>query len=405
MKVLRPLKTLAVLCTVSVIWTACQKEISGTNEEKQQVSRNSGVLPDDPELVRKVPVLMSAGFAMNNEPVSRTRRDKDGDGIPDIKDACPNQKETFNGYQDTDGCPDTVPTTTDSDGDGIPDASDACPTQAENLNGYQDTDGCPDTVPDTDGDGIDDLHDACSTQPETFNGYQDTDGCPDSVIIIPPVTIPTSFQLVTPPVGNQGNEGSCVPFAIAYAARSIEQYYTTNATNYQSDLNVFSPEYVYNQTKFGDCATGTSITAVMDLIKNQGVSSWQAMPYSDLNGCSLQPDAYQISNASAYKISSYVTIPNADQTAIKTMIASRHPIIITLIADDSFVNAGPGFVWRSYSGSGSLPHTIIICGYDDLKHAYKVMNSWGTSWGDAGFSWIDYDFFLQKSSYNTYAIQ
>jgi len=70
-----------------------------------------------------------------------------------------------------------------------------------------------------------------------------------------------------------------------------------------------------------------------------------------------------------------------------------------------FVNAGPGFVWRSYSGSGSLPHTIIICGYDDLKHAYKVMNSWGTSWGDAGFSWIDYDFFLQKSSYNTYAIQ
>ncbi len=31
--------------------------------------------------------------------------DTDGDGIPDIKDQCPLVKETFNGYQDEDGCP------------------------------------------------------------------------------------------------------------------------------------------------------------------------------------------------------------------------------------------------------------------------------------------------------------
>ena len=35
----------------------------------------------------------------------------------------------------------------DSDGDGIPDINDACPTQAENINSYQDSDGCPDTKP------------------------------------------------------------------------------------------------------------------------------------------------------------------------------------------------------------------------------------------------------------------
>lgn len=409
MKVIHPVKALAVLCAVAMLWTACQKEVSTAGDEKlekQQTPRLSGVVPDDPELVRKVPVLMSEGFALEYASLKGgARRDRDGDGIPDNVDACPTQKETVNGYQDTDGCPDTVPTVTDSDGDGIPNTSDACPEQAENFNGYQDTDGCPDTVPDTDGDGIDDLRDACPTQPETFNGYEDTDGCPDTIITIPPTTIPASFQLVTPPVGSQGNEGSCVPFAIAYAARSIEQYYKTNATSYSFDLNIFSPEYVYNQTKFSDCGTGTSITTVLDLIKNQGVSSWQSMPYSDVNGCSLQPDASQVANASAYKISSYVTIPNADQVAIKTMIASKHPVIITLIADDSFVNAGPGFIWKSYSGSGSLPHTIIICGYDDSKHAYKVMNSWNTTWGDAGFSWIDYDFLPQKSSFYTYAIQ
>ena len=32
--------------------------------------------------------------------------DSDGDGIPDNIDKCPNQRETFNGYKDDDGCPD-----------------------------------------------------------------------------------------------------------------------------------------------------------------------------------------------------------------------------------------------------------------------------------------------------------
>lgn len=35
----------------------------------------------------------------------------------------------------------------DSDHDGIVDADDACPASAENFNGYQDGDGCADTVP------------------------------------------------------------------------------------------------------------------------------------------------------------------------------------------------------------------------------------------------------------------
>jgi len=36
--------------------------------------------------------------------------DRDGDGIPDAKDKCPDEPETMNSYQDEDGCPDTIPT-------------------------------------------------------------------------------------------------------------------------------------------------------------------------------------------------------------------------------------------------------------------------------------------------------
>jgi len=99
--------------------------------------------------------------------------DNDGDGIPDVSDSCPNEPEDKDNYQDDDGCPDR-----DNDGDGIPDVTDKCPNDKEDFDGFQDDDGCPDE--DNDGDGFPDKTDKCPNQPETVNGYQDDDGCPDS---------------------------------------------------------------------------------------------------------------------------------------------------------------------------------------------------------------------------------
>lgn len=78
-----------------------------------------------------------------------TLPDLDGDGIPDSTDLCDFTPERYNGFQDTDGCPDDNPVgfvslTTDLDGDGIVDGDDLCPSQPENFNTIQDGDGCPD---------------------------------------------------------------------------------------------------------------------------------------------------------------------------------------------------------------------------------------------------------------------
>jgi hypothetical protein len=117
------------------------------------------------------------------DPLPPGSADADGDGIVNSADACVNEPETFNNYNDSDGCPDTPPSTpTDTDRDGIPDTNDSCPTQPETQNGYQDSDGCPDTPPaptDGDRDGIPDSQDACPAGAEVVNNYQDSDGCPD----------------------------------------------------------------------------------------------------------------------------------------------------------------------------------------------------------------------------------
>jgi len=104
--------------------------------------------------------------------VSSLSTDRDGDGITDDIDQCPDVAEDPDGFQDQDGCPDY-----DNDNDGIYDNQDKCPNDPEDRDGHNDMDGCPDN--DNDKDGIPDVVDNCPTKPETKNGYKDSDGCPD----------------------------------------------------------------------------------------------------------------------------------------------------------------------------------------------------------------------------------
>jgi OOP family OmpA-OmpF porin len=102
--------------------------------------------------------------------------DRDGDGIKDDVDQCPDEPEDKDGFKDTDGCPDP-----DNDNDGILDVDDRCINDPEDRDGDRDWDGCPEfTDGDRDGDGIMDSKDKCPDDPEDKDGFQDEDGCPEA---------------------------------------------------------------------------------------------------------------------------------------------------------------------------------------------------------------------------------
>jgi len=90
-------------------------------------------------------------------PVVEPPKDRDGDGVLDVDDKCPDVA----GLASLQGCP-------DRDGDGIADADDKCP-DVPGVARYQ---GCP--IPDTDKDGINDEVDKCPTVP----GIARYQGCP-----------------------------------------------------------------------------------------------------------------------------------------------------------------------------------------------------------------------------------
>lgn len=119
------------------------------------------------------------GFVEDEPPPPPKVGDRDGDGMLDNVDKCPDEPENYQGFEDADGCPDDP----DTDGDGIADSKDTCVLVPEDKDAYLDDDGCPeldndlDTVPDeADKDAA---GKSCANDPEDPDGFEDADGCPE----------------------------------------------------------------------------------------------------------------------------------------------------------------------------------------------------------------------------------
>ena len=125
-------------------------------------------------------------------PAAPPPADRDGDGVPDTADACPDVAGPRTDDPKTNGCP------PDRDGDGVLDAVDACPDVPGIRTDDPKTNGCPS---DRDKDGVPDTVDACpdvagvATQDPKTNGCpadRDKDGVPDAADACPDVPGPAS---------------------------------------------------------------------------------------------------------------------------------------------------------------------------------------------------------------------
>lgn len=111
-------------------------------------------------------------------PAIEARSDRDGDGIDDAHDACPEVRGLRSADPRRNGCPAPLPPipAIDSDGDGIDDADDACPDVRGPRSADRATSGCP---RDADRDGIVDEEDACPAEPGMKTADPRTNGCAD----------------------------------------------------------------------------------------------------------------------------------------------------------------------------------------------------------------------------------
>ena len=89
--------------------------------------------------------MLGSTLSISISPVlAATDLDIDNDGVLDDVDSCPRLHEDY--FGEIDGCPSRNLTWVDSDSDSIPDNIDQCIFSQEIFNGFEDTDGCPDNI-------------------------------------------------------------------------------------------------------------------------------------------------------------------------------------------------------------------------------------------------------------------
>jgi hypothetical protein len=199
-----------------------------------------------------------------------------------------------------------------------------------------------------------------------------------------PERVDLSHRFPTP--GDQGEQGSCVGWAVGYAARSY--YAVVREGRPRNQIGeIPSPAYIYGAIKPpGDCDTGSLITRALDLLSRDGAVSLARYPYNDR--ICVAPS--RVASAQ-FRIANWRALTAGVIDDAKGALAKGHPVIIGSVITKDFVRMRGDVVWRGEGERISGGHAMTLVGYDERRQAFKVINSWGRVWGDGGFGWIGYE--------------
>lgn len=208
----------------------------------------------------------------------------------------------------------------------------------------------------------------------------------------------------TPLPGSQGRMGSCVGWAVAYAART-QHFVWDNKAARSTTQNIASPAALYN-SMYGvrtNCKNGSNIGVALNFMQTNGVPSIRDFPLNQANQCQRIMNEGHYNKAERFKIKGWRRVfPRNDEandkglmiTRIRDQVSQYRPVIISM-----YIPTGKfGYSSFRYQGvydngnyeDSETGHAVTIIGYDDTRRAFKIINSWGRKWGNGGYLWISY---------------
>ncbi|MCL5036183.1 MAG: PQQ-binding-like beta-propeller repeat protein [Chloroflexi bacterium] len=231
----------------------------------------------------------------------------------------------------------------------------------------------------------------------------------------PPSSVDHSTSTYMPPVSSQAYQGSCGCFSTSYYYKTYQEArdnnWTPNITSRQ-----MSPAFTYNQIN-GGSDSGSNPLEAMVLIADKGNATWADMPYdqSSYPNYTYWPSETAWRSAIPYRGQYAGTIDISTDSGINTLkqwVANGDMAVIGFQVYDNFYTqyhggSSPTYKYDNdviYGNAGVYKggHAVTVVGYDDnrayndgtgVKYgAFKLVNSWGTSWGVSGYFWFSYSY-------------
>jgi len=207
------------------------------------------------------------------------------------------------------------------------------------------------------------------------------------------VKLPSKVDLRTtgfmPDVYDQGDLGSCTANAIG-GAYEYEQK-RQGLTDYQPcRLFIYYEERRYINALGYD--SGANIRDGLKVVNKLGAPHETLWPY-DINKYAQMPSADAYEDGLKHQATGYASVDNRIQLSVKQALAMGIPIVFGFTVYSWFENPDANAVCTPIKGQATLGgHAVMLVGYERMHGSQKtwgiVRNSWGPSWGDAGYCYM-----------------
>nr|CAI43320.1 cathepsin L [Lubomirskia baikalensis]CAI46307.1 cathepsin L [Lubomirskia baikalensis] len=184
-------------------------------------------------------------------------------------------------------------------------------------------------------------------------------------------------------IKNQGQCGSCWAFS-AVAGLEGQHFNATGTLVSLSEQNL-----VDCSTAEGNqgCNGGLMDNAFQYVIKNGGIDTEASYPYKAVD----QKCKFNAANVGSTCSGFSDILPHKSEAALQVAVAVVGPISVAIDASHtSFQLYKSGVYSESACSQTSLDHGVTAVGYDSSSGVayWIVKNSWGTTWGQAGYIWM-----------------
>ena len=223
---------------------------------------------------------------------------------------------------------------------------------------------------------------------------------------------PKQFTLAAdlPPIGNQGETGSCVGWSTAHYcySTSVARQRKLSPEQRRDPHFLFSPAFIWRQYNKGKADNGMHIFQAFDVLAKQGCATLADMPW-DEKDVTTQPDEAAKTHALRYKARQTVSLfkgtlngePGEPEKLKNWLWETRQPFVVGIPVYEEFfkVPHDADFVYKPTDKKGERVgfHAVCLLGYDEDKHAFLMANSWTTAWANKGMVWLDQDFVAKEA--------